>query len=564
MNIRNKEDIRQFVEKMTLEEKVGQCMVIGFVGTVLTPMIMERIKRIHPAGVRCNVNMRMKDANMDPYAYNEERLDRVLRTPEKTVKDFAKGYQAPRATNEEYCHMLNDMKRQSMLHGAGIPLHITLDMEGDASCCYQSGDTRYFPSAMGMTLSGDEHLSYDVGWAVAKQVSGVGFSWIHSPVADVNTNPLNPEIGTRSFGNTAKEAMPGLLNHYKGLKDGGLITTAKHFPGRGASVSDAHKSLPVIDATKEEMKEHLATFQALIDAGVPSVMTAHTAYPALDPSGLPATLSKTILTDLLKGEMGFEGAITTDDITMGGIVERYDVHEACIMAINAGADLVLFRDESCLIDEVFPKIVEAAREGVITKERLNDAVTRTLTVKLEYGLFEDGGIKNPLEASVAIQSQAVREIAKEAAIKTSFIHRNKKNLVPLDRSKRILLIEQVHPLHATTNTLDCHPSLLWEKMLKHHDQVECVEVSLHIDEDDRKRIEKRMESADIIVATNYYHRRNANGTAYINGLASGNKPVVIVTNCPYEFTISDDYDTILMCYGGSPESMESVAKILFE
>ena len=565
IKIKTKDDIKALINRMTVEEKVGQTLVIGFVGTVLTPKILERIEKIKPAGVRVCTTLRMKDAAADPYAYNQDRLDRVLRKPVDSIKDFAVGYNPPSATNEEYCHMLNRMKKTAIASGAGIPIHITLDMEGDGSADYQIGRARYFPSCMGIAKSGEESLAYKVSKAVAKQVSDVGFNWIHSPVADVNSNPKNPEIGVRSFGETSESATPYLLESFKGLRDGGLICTGKHFPGRGPSAMDAHHSLPVIDASKTEMDEHLKTFQALIDAGCPSIMTAHTAYPSLDPTGLPATLSKAILTDLLKNQMGFKGAITTDDITMGGIVEKYDVHEACIMAINAGADLILFRDESALIDEVYPKLVDAVRTGIISEERLNDAVRRTLNVKLEYSIFETGGIKDENTCGDYINSLEIKQIAAEAADKTTYILRDRANILPVAKDKKILLLEQIHPLHEKTNTVECHPSLLWEMMLEKNPKVGSIECSLIYNDSDRARIENRIDDYDVIVATNYYFRRDKNCSDYIKKLAKTcSKPLVVVSNCPYDFTLCDDMDTVVMCYGGSVECMKAVVKLILQ
>lgn len=564
MQIRTKLDVEELIQRMSLEEKIGQTLVIGFVGTVMTPKILRRIAEIHPAGVRCSTIIRMKDAVSDRYAYNQERIERVVRTPRDGVKNFTAGIHPPRISNGQYCELLNCMKQVALDNGAGIPLHITLDMEGDGSADYVLGGCKYFPTPMGMAKSGDLTLPNRVGYAVAKQVSDVGFSWIHSPVADINTYAMNPEIGTRAFGENADEAIPYLLESFEGLRKGGLICTAKHFPGRGASDMDAHKCLPYINLSEEEMEEHLRSFQALIDAGIPAIMTAHTAYPALEPSGLPATLSKYIVTDILKNRMGFKGVVTTDDITMGGIIENHSVHEACIMAINAGCDLILFRDESSLIDEVYPKMIEAARTGLISEERLNDAVRRTLNVKLEYGLFENGGIKDPEHAGDAIESKFVADAAREAAKKSTYILRNEENVLPLDKSKKILLIEQVHPVHRNTNDYYVHPSLLWEKCQKYMPNIQSVECSMQINEQDQERINHQIDDADIIVCTNYYLRRSANTHNFPKKLLKWNKPVVVITNTPYEWALLPEYKNVIMEYCSSAETMEEIARLLFE
>lgn len=160
--------IKNIIKNMTLEQKVGQCLVIGFVGTVMTPKILERIRKFSPAGIRVGLTFRSKTAFQDPYAYNEEHLDRVVRKPVGTVKDFTKGIPVPFITNEEYCGFLNRMKKEAVENGSGIPLHITLDMEGDVSADYFRGGINYFPSLMGIGKSRDKKLAYETSWAVAQ------------------------------------------------------------------------------------------------------------------------------------------------------------------------------------------------------------------------------------------------------------------------------------------------------------------------------------------------------------------------------------------------------------
>jgi beta-N-acetylhexosaminidase len=406
-------------------------------------------------------------------------------------------------------------------------------------------------------------MARKTAWAVGRQLVPLGFSWIHSPVLDVNTNPMNPEIGVRSYSPDPEEAAEYALQAFYGFKEAGLITTGKHFPGRGASTQDAHGELPVIDLPEEELRKHLIPFQALIDAGLPSIMTAHTAYPAFDPSGRPATLSKKILTDLLKKEMGFKGAITTDDITMGGIVAEFEVADACIESLKAGADLILFRDESNLLEEVFPALVSAVEKGELPEERIDDALSRTLAVKDEYGLWEDGGIKDEKNAGSGITDSRVIEIAGDIAEKSTGILRDENGILPLPSNKNILLIEQVPPLYKLANDQNCHPGLLWENCFKYSDKIGMVETEMEFTRDDRERVRARLDEADIIVATNYYFRRGGCGNEFINELYKTGKPVVLITNSPYPQTVLPEYGTVLMSYGIGPESVKRIARILF-
>jgi beta-N-acetylhexosaminidase len=556
--------IENLLSKMTIPQKVGQCLVIGFVGTVLTPEIIHRIQRYSPAGIRAGLTFRIKTAIHDPTAVGNNRYtSRVVRNPKGTVKDYLPGLPVPHCTNEEYCEFINTLKKAALENEVGIPLHITMDMEGDSSADYNRGGIHYFPSPMSCSLAHKPELAHDVAWAVGRQLLPIGCDWIHSPVLDVNTHPMNPEIGSRSYGEDPDTVIEYALEALKGYQEAGIITTGKHFPGRGASETDAHNHMPVIDLTEAEMEKHLAPFQKLIDAGIPSIMTAHTSYPSLDPSGLPATLSKTILTDLLKNKMGFKGVITTDDITMGGIIEKYEVPEACRLALEAGADLILIRDESPLIDEVFEGLVLAVQNGQLKEERLNDAIRRTLSVKYDYGMFEKGSLRTTNKAGEGIHDARVVQIATEAAQAGVVVLRDQQGILPLSPLTKVLLIEQINPLHRITNSQACHPGILWEKMLKKSENVAMVETNLVLTEQDYERIKSRLDEADVIVATDYYYRNQAKDDVYGKALMELGKPVIVVTNTHYPTAVRPSYQSVVVTYGVGPESMAAVADTLY-
>ena len=560
-------DIDTLLASMTLEEKVGQCLVIGFVGSVATPDIFRRIRTYKPAGIRVGMTMRTKTAVHDPYATSAEHADRVIRHPSGMVKDFIPGIPACHCTPAEWTEYLNKLKACALQNPNAIPVHITVDMEGENSADFPFGGIHYFPSNMGVGTSGDPSLARRVAWAVGRQLTAMGISWIHSPVLDVNTNPANPEIGVRSYNEDYDTAVTFAREALKGFREAGIITTGKHFPGRGASTQDAHGGLPVIDLPEAELRKHLCTFKALIDEGLPCVMSAHTAYPAYDSSGRPASLSKPILTDLLKNELGFQGVITTDDITMGGIVAEFEVADACIEALNAGNDLILFRDESNLLDEVFPKLVEAVRSGRIPLTRIEDAVRRTLRVKKEYGILDGASLTDPAHSADGIDDPRVAGIAKEAAAKSVHVARDVAHALPLPRDKKILLIEQISPIHRLTNSQACHPGILWEHCFEYNPQMGMVETELDFTPYDQERVLRRFDEADIIVATNFYYRRGStDGGAFIANLAAkakaAGKTFVCIVNSPYY--VSDRYDTMILSYGNSVDHIAEIARTLFE
>ena len=562
--MKTNETIEALIEKMTVEQKVGQCFVIGFCGTVITPTILERIRKIKPAGIRAGLTFRAKTALHDPYATSDVFAHRVLRDPTGSVKDIIPGFLPPHCTNEEYCQFLNTMKEEALKDGLGIPLHVTMDMEGDVSCDYFRGGIFNFPFPMGTTASGDPQMAYDCAWATGRQLNALGVNWLHSPVLDTNTEPMNPEIGTRSYGEDAETVIKFGTKGFEGFKAAGIITTGKHFPGRGESVTDAHRGLPVIDIPRDQMEEHLRPFKAMVDAGIPCIMTAHTVYPCLDPDNA-ATLSKKILTDLLKEEWGFKGCVTTDDITMGGIVEKYEVYEACIESLKAGCDLILLRDEAPLIDEVYEKTVEAVKNGDLSIERLNDAVRRSLTVKYEYGLFENGNLRDVAQAGSGINDPKVAQIARASADGALKVLKNEAGVLPISRDKKVLVVDQRCPLHVRHDTTRCHPGIFWEEFFKYTDSPGQVEVQMTPTDYDMKRVMKRIDEADVIVTTNYFDRRAHAEGAFVQDIikAAGDKPVIVVTNSPYPFTVAENYETVVCTYGVAPESLQAAVRTIY-
>lgn len=560
-----KEFVKDLVSKMTVEQKVGQCFVIGYVGSIVTPEIIRRIKKYNPAGIRAGLMWRIRTVKHDPNGTNTDYASRLQRPFKGTIKDFLPDIPVPHFTNEEFCEYINTLKQAALDRELGIPLHFTFDFEGDVSADYYRGGVKFFPSCMGLAHSGDPKMAHDVAWAVGRQLAPLGFSWIHSPVLDVNTNPLNPEIGARSYAETPEEVTEYAVEALKGFKEAGIIATGKHFPGRGPSAADAHHGLPVIDEPESVLREHLKPYKAMIEAGLPAIMTAHTAYPAFDDSGLPATLSKHIITDILKGELGFEGVVTTDEITMGGIISKFEVKDACAMAINAGCDLVLLRDEGGLIDDVIPGVVEAVKNGTIPMERLDDAVTRTLSVKYDYGFFDKPQILDTAKASEGINDPRVAEIAAESAKRAINVIRDRNGVLPVSKDKKLLLVYQVNPLHERVNTQVMNPATPWLEMLKKSDNVYCVETTMKYSDNDRQRVYERLEEADVIAITNYFDRRSPeSGNSFVKELhEKTNKPIIVITNSPYPFTVQDEYNTVICDYSSSLESSKEVANTVF-
>lgn len=538
-------------------------MVVDFLGTIAHRQTFDMIERLHVAGLRIDTTIRKKQS------YATEEAGEEGKNPPNgdgltngICRDIEDRIHPPHVSPADYMDTLNQLRSAALERPLGIPLHITLDQEGNGNENYTLGNPRLFPAQMGLGAADDPYLVYEAMSVLGRQLFAAGMNWIHSPVVDVNTCSTNYEVATRAFSSDpiVVADLSSLL--LRAFNEARIISTAKHFPGRGDSDSDSHYGLPVIDLRREELERtHIAPFKRLVKEGLPSIMIAHTLYPALDPEQ-PATTSARIVTDLLKKEMGFNGVVTTDNMLMGGIVEKYGVPEACVRAIKAGQDLLLVRSQSDLCDSVFDALKEAVRSGRISIDRLDDANRRILSLKERFGLFENGGIIPP-ESSDNPQRSAKSIVVERKIAAKAVTVRDNLGILPLERSNRILLIEGIHPTHLAFNNRECHPSLLAEIMQSIVPNLAAIEAESFC-EQTFKRVETRIHEADLIVITNWVERRGRRDNSdFIRRIQSFGLPVIVLTNSPFSVGSPSDLPTVVNIFSANPASLREACKRIF-
>lgn len=279
---------------------------------------------------------------------------------------------------EEQAALVNQLQRE-----APIPLLISQDMEWGAGMRLDRA-SRY-PVAMAIAATGDPSLAYDAGFGTALEARAVGVHQIFAPVADVNVNPKNPVISTRAFSDRAGVTAEYVAAFVRGAQDGGVLATVKHFPGHGGTSSDSHETLPVVWSSRARLDSlDLVPFRSALQAGVAGVMTAHVAFPGLgDPADLPATLSRRIVSGMLRDSLGFEGLIVTDALNMEGIAQTGTAAEIAVGAVEAGVDMLLM---STHVDLAHAAIVAAVQSGRIPEKRIAASVLRILRAKASVGL----------------------------------------------------------------------------------------------------------------------------------------------------------------------------------
>jgi beta-N-acetylhexosaminidase len=319
-----------------------------------------------------------------------------------------------------------------------LPLLIGADFERGTAMRYDEGTS--FPTAMAVAAGGNPKDAYTMGKITALEARATGVSWVYAPDSDVNSNPANPIINTRSFGENPQRVAEFVTAFIKGVDDGGALAAAKHFPGHGDSAADSHIDLPVISATRERLEHlELVPFRAAIAAGVDTIMTGHLSVPALEPDpNTPATLSPKILQGLLRKELGFHGLIVTDAMDMGGITVRYAPGEAAVRAVAAGADCLLMPP---VPEAAFEALQGAVRSGRISKQRLDEAVRRILQAKARLGL-NNGRLVDVNALNHRFGSVAWQKEAQEISDRGITLLRDGPHRLPLDGTKpsRALLL----------------------------------------------------------------------------------------------------------------------------
>lgn len=309
--------------------------------------------------------------------------------------------------------------QETVLETTGFPAFICIDQEG-GMVSRLSPDTVRVPGNMAVAAAGGPEAAYRMACITARQLRGTGVNFNLAPVVDVNSNPKNPVIGMRSFGDDPERVAAYAAAAVRGYHDSGVCCCAKHFPGHGDTTVDSHIGLPMINKSLKELQEtELVPFRAVIEAGVPAIMSSHILFPRIEPDGIPATMSRRIMHDLLRNEMGFEGLILSDDMEMDAIRKRFGTARGSVEAIKAGIDLVFVCKKYLKLRRKFAEAVtREVSAGIITKENLESSCERILKAKEKFAFTTS----EPEIASHEEDFTAARKTACDAAVLFSGQH----------------------------------------------------------------------------------------------------------------------------------------------
>ena len=329
------EKVNTIMSEMTLEEKIAQMLVIQYSGDTVDDKLINEIQSVQPGGFILFAN------NITTY---------------EETKDF-----------------VNTLQNNSK-----IPMIISVDQEGgNVQRIAELNDATYIPDMYSLGLTNDYELAYEIGAVMAKEMRTIGINTVFAPVTDILSDKSEKVLGTRSFGSSAELVSKMAVNVANGLEDNGVIATYKHFPGLGATTVDSHESLPVVNKSLEDLKlTELIPYESAISNNAKIIMVGHIALPNVTGDKTPASLSKVIVTDVLRVQLGFDGLIITDALNMGALTKNYSNKNIYLKAVDAGCDLLLMPENNY-------EAVDLIKNNV-SEERINESVKRILIFKLKY------------------------------------------------------------------------------------------------------------------------------------------------------------------------------------
>ncbi|WP_020669701.1 glycoside hydrolase family 3 N-terminal domain-containing protein [Amycolatopsis nigrescens] len=526
---------RQALQGMTLDQKIGQLFVADVFGKAADE-VNESNQKKYGVGTPAEVVQRYQVGGV--IYFNNPGTDNV-------------------ENPAQLARFSNGLQRAALDSGTRLPLIVSIDQEGGRVTRIGAPATEY-PSSMAIGAGRSTEDAKRLATINGHELRAMGINQNFAPDADINSNPLNPVIGSRSF--SADPALAGKMvtAEIAGYQRAGspvdaVSSSAKHFPGHGDAATDSHNGLPEIKRTAEEWRRiDMPPFKAAIDAGIDSIMTAHITVPSLDPSGNPATLSKPIMTGLLRDELGYDGVVVTDSLQMQGVRELHSDEEIPVLAIEAGVDQMLMPPD---LNVAIKGVRDAVASGRISEERIDQSVRRILKLKFNRGIVAKPLVNERL-VDQKVGTRKNLEQVQRLTDRTTTLLRNDAGLLPLKPGKVLVTGWNrpdypgypAEPVTALARQLGPDATALSTGTSPDAAQV-------------AKAVEAAKNADTVVVLTNGL-RTATNQQNLVKALQDTGKPVVAVTvQEPYDPGFAD-VPTWVATYDWREVTMASLAKVL--
>lgn len=503
---------------MSLEKKVGRLMIAGFKGITVSEEIISLIHDYHIGGIIL--------------------FGRNIGTP------------------EEIARLTSDLQTEAKIAGYSVPLLICIDQENGVVRRLGEGTT-IIPGAMLLGATQDSESARKAGVMTGKELKALGINWNLAPVVDVNNNPKNPVIGVRSFGEKPNQVAEMAEQAMVGMQSAGVMTTLKHFPGHGDTNVDSHLDLPVISHDLKRLHEvELVPFKRCIQAGADAVMSAHVYFPALESeANTPATLSRPIITGLLREELGFQGVITTDCMEMDAIAKGIGTVQGCVKAVQAGVDFVMVSHLFDLQKQAILAMKEAIENGEISEQQVDESVARIEKLIRRYASWEDAESQVvPDFVGSEVHKMAMQKIYERGITE---VGEQGKAIQPGDQ---VLLVYPANEYATMVEDKRYATVTMAEEMRKVHDNVTDVELKPEQLDGQLEQVGRMAKDYDHIVGLTLNAIQHDTQQRLVETLIASGKPVDIVAiRSPYDLSLFEGANRMICTYEFTRTAFEVVA-----
>lgn len=477
---------------MDIQREIGQLFTVGFSGKKITNNVIKLIHEYYVGGI---------------ILFREN-----IGTPQELIR------------------LIQDLQQEARAAGYKHPLLIGIDEENGTVKRLGSGNDGY-PGAMSLSATQNSQYAYDIGKATGEDLRNLGINWNFAPVLDVNNNPNNPVIGVRSFGETPEQVSEFGIRLMKGLQNAKIATSVKHFPGHGDTNVDSHHSLPIIkhDLLRLEKLE-LKPFKKAISEGTDSIMTAHILFPALEMNeNRPATLSKNVITGLLRDKLNFDGVVVTDALEMSAIHETIGISSAAVEALKAGADNLLIGHLVKEQMKAISRVRKAVKTGEISKERIKESVKRMKILKEKYISWSD--LDNLAENKAEIfYNDKYKELTKKIYKESVTLVQEGEKINP---NASVLILQPQDELRTIAEDTTADDYTLTSVTKRYIKDVDVEIIGNNLTSEDKSMILEKAKKVDYIILGTISINQNDNLIDFINELSKDKKINIISMKDPY-------------------------------
>ncbi len=498
---------------MTIREKLGQMLMFGFPGKTPDETALRLIREY-------------KAGNVILFSHNIESAQQL----------------------RSLCELIQHEVRSN----TGYPAFIAIDQEGGVVSRLPD-DATVFPSAMAVASAGDVNNARLAGLYTAKELCDLGVNINLAPVMDLNTNPANPVIGVRAYGDSYQGAAPYAIEMMRGLMEGGVAACVKHFPGHGDTDIDSHLGLPCVSKTEEELLAcELLPFRDAIHEGAPCVMTAHILFPAIEKRKLPATMSSAVLKELLRKKLGFRGIILSDCLEMEAIAKYYGTADSFVRALGAGVNIACISHSPVIAIEALEKAEKAVRDHILPVDCLDCSLDRILTQKQRYA---------PLNPRTYVTGSPVHREAARTISEKSIVRIGREDPMPVPDGNTFFT--GCHAYRATFASSAVGRGISFPEYIAKSFGGKYSVTQVNPDENEILDILQKTRPGQTVVACTCNGHLNTGQLALVNTLCENQRRVIAVAmRNPYDLFMIDERAYKLAAFEYTPLSFGSVERIL--